>query len=187
MLAERLNKPTAKTPKPWPLGGYAPGDYVCKCLSCDRQFSGDKRATSCLECAVDYAADKIDGQQSELNGLVEAVAARSIGRRGKKGLYRYVAWNFPKLWSRFNGHPGYLRDSTMEVRRMTVDRISFQYGDEIETLTFTDKSVAKKACKIMREAGIDYTQWCEYVVSNLSDLDGIIAEMKTQPTEPNDG
>lgn len=37
---------------PWPLAGYAPGGYMCKCCICEAPFDGDKRAFSCLECAV---------------------------------------------------------------------------------------------------------------------------------------
>jgi hypothetical protein len=33
------------------LGGYAPGDYSCTCSFCGREFSGDKRAIDCLQCA----------------------------------------------------------------------------------------------------------------------------------------
>ena len=36
----------------WPLGGYAPGNYLCKCLDCGEQFQGDKRAYQCLPCAA---------------------------------------------------------------------------------------------------------------------------------------
>lgn len=39
-------------PKPWPLLGYAPGDYSCRCSRCEKEFTGDKRAVQCLECAV---------------------------------------------------------------------------------------------------------------------------------------
>jgi hypothetical protein len=38
--------------RPWPLGGYAPGNYTCKCVRCGNQFEGDKRAYECLECAA---------------------------------------------------------------------------------------------------------------------------------------
>lgn len=38
--------------KPWPLNGYAPGSYHCKCHHCGGLFEGDKRAVTCLECAV---------------------------------------------------------------------------------------------------------------------------------------
>lgn len=37
---------------PWPLGGYAPGNYTCVCADCAKMFEGDKRAMQCLECAV---------------------------------------------------------------------------------------------------------------------------------------
>jgi hypothetical protein len=38
--------------KPWPLYGYAPGNYQCKCVTCEKIFEGDKRASRCLECAA---------------------------------------------------------------------------------------------------------------------------------------
>lgn len=34
------------------IGGYADGDYVCRCLNCERHFDGDKRSSQCLPCAV---------------------------------------------------------------------------------------------------------------------------------------
>lgn len=33
------------------LHGYAPGNYTCRCLTCSKEFEGDKRAIQCLECA----------------------------------------------------------------------------------------------------------------------------------------
>lgn len=36
----------------WPLNGYAPGGYTCICCTCEKHFDGDKRATTCLECAI---------------------------------------------------------------------------------------------------------------------------------------
>lgn len=34
------------------VGAWAPGRYMCKCIACERQFEGDKRAMNCLPCAV---------------------------------------------------------------------------------------------------------------------------------------
>jgi hypothetical protein len=34
------------------IGYYADGNYVCRCLACERAFTGDKRACECLPCAV---------------------------------------------------------------------------------------------------------------------------------------
>jgi hypothetical protein len=42
----------ADVPNTWPLNGYAPGNYWCRCLTCNDDFQGDKRAYQCLECAV---------------------------------------------------------------------------------------------------------------------------------------
>lgn len=42
----------ADVPNTWPLNGYAPGNYACVCLTCRKGFAGDKRAITCLECAV---------------------------------------------------------------------------------------------------------------------------------------
>jgi hypothetical protein len=32
-------------------GWWAPGAYYCKCVKCDEQFIGDKRALWCADCA----------------------------------------------------------------------------------------------------------------------------------------
>ena len=35
----------------YPVGGFAPGNYTCKCVSCKENFMGDKRAVQCEDCA----------------------------------------------------------------------------------------------------------------------------------------
>jgi hypothetical protein len=37
----------------YPIGGYAPGHYRCKCVTCKETFTGDKRAVQCEPCAVE--------------------------------------------------------------------------------------------------------------------------------------
>jgi hypothetical protein len=37
--------------KKYPIGGFAPGNYTCKCVSCKENFTGDKRAVQCEDCA----------------------------------------------------------------------------------------------------------------------------------------
>ena len=34
------------------IGCYADGNYMCKCNGCGKEFTGNKRAISCLDCAV---------------------------------------------------------------------------------------------------------------------------------------
>lgn len=58
----------------WPLFGYAPGDYMCKCVVCDQTFVGDKRAVNCLECAVRAANRKLASPApAESGGPVAAI------------------------------------------------------------------------------------------------------------------
>jgi hypothetical protein len=35
-------------------GSWAPGMYMRKCVHCKDVFMGDKRATTCADCAYDY-------------------------------------------------------------------------------------------------------------------------------------
>ncbi len=35
------------------LQHFATGSYGCKCARCGEKFIGDKRATQCLQCALD--------------------------------------------------------------------------------------------------------------------------------------
>lgn len=37
----------------YPIGGYAPGNYMCNCSTCEKQFIGDKRAVQCEPCAIE--------------------------------------------------------------------------------------------------------------------------------------
>lgn len=67
--------------KAWPLMGYAPGDYMCRCCDCGAEFVGDKRAVQCLPCAskavlaltarmrgaLETAQNVIDGVREDLH------------------------------------------------------------------------------------------------------------------------
>ena len=39
------------------LLGFATGAYSCRCSTCEKEFIGDKRASMCLECAIDKAEE----------------------------------------------------------------------------------------------------------------------------------
>jgi hypothetical protein len=47
-------------PKQYPIGGYAPGNYYCNCITCKQQFFGDKRAVQCEPCAIEMVNAEID-------------------------------------------------------------------------------------------------------------------------------
>jgi hypothetical protein len=40
------------TEQKYPIGGYAPGSYQCRCITCGGGFVGDKRAVQCEPCAI---------------------------------------------------------------------------------------------------------------------------------------
>jgi hypothetical protein len=46
-------------PKQYPIGGYAPGYYSCTCVTCKKEFTGDKRAVQCEPCAIEMVSIKI--------------------------------------------------------------------------------------------------------------------------------
>jgi len=43
---------TLEEAEKYPIGGYAPGNYMCNCSICKIQFQGDKRAVQCEPCAI---------------------------------------------------------------------------------------------------------------------------------------
>jgi hypothetical protein len=49
-LLELIKETKAEDPRE-PRRGYARGGYLCHCLECDCNFTGDKRAYRCADCA----------------------------------------------------------------------------------------------------------------------------------------
>ena len=60
--------------RPFRLGGFATGDYMCKCMTCGGEFTGDKRAMTCLPCVV----DRINAARSEAQ---PSDGGKSLGER----------------------------------------------------------------------------------------------------------
>lgn len=50
----------------YPIGGFAPGNYWCKCHYCKERFTGDKRAVACEECMI----KEIYGKTAEKIGTI---------------------------------------------------------------------------------------------------------------------
>jgi hypothetical protein len=73
--------------KQYPIGGYAPGNYSCKCCVCGAKFIGDKRAVECEPCAMKdkEAFDKLSPEaQVEL-----------INRNAEAARQLFENWNKP--------------------------------------------------------------------------------------------
>jgi hypothetical protein len=60
--------------RPARLGGFAPGGYFCKCVHCGEQFTGDKRAISCLPCAIGFSEAELQRLRGEVERLREGLA-----------------------------------------------------------------------------------------------------------------
>jgi hypothetical protein len=60
----------------YPIGGYAPGNYICLCCNCDKQFKGDKRSVQCESCA----------RETNISNLVEIVSIKDIENAIKEGI-----------------------------------------------------------------------------------------------------
>lgn len=64
---ELTRKIDTRKPKQYPIGGYAPGNYSCTCVTCKINFIGDKRAVQCEPCAI-VATQEDSKQEYELIG-----------------------------------------------------------------------------------------------------------------------
>ena len=64
------------------VGMYAAGSYVCKCVSCEELFIGDKRARQCLPCAL----------KSDREGLIDRALTWANGQAEPEdvGLWEYM-------------------------------------------------------------------------------------------------
>lgn len=72
----------------WPLSGYAPGRYLCKCHDCGEQHTADRRASQCLPCAVVQAMDNSEksrgsafdfGKRAGRAGLIDEIRKLADG------------------------------------------------------------------------------------------------------------
>ena len=57
----------------YPIGGFAPGHYINKCVSCDEDFMGDKYARQCESCAINAVNESNTIALAELHKLKTAL------------------------------------------------------------------------------------------------------------------
>lgn len=77
------------THRNFPLLGYAPGEYWCKCASCGGRFDGAKHASQCLDCAVGETKAQIADLRARLQASQPDVKAGQLWRHVKTGeLYK---------------------------------------------------------------------------------------------------
>lgn len=63
------------------IGGFATGNYMTKCLTCGKSFIGDKRALSCLPCAITVVEGAASPRQ--VVGLTRAALAQLVDDLGR--------------------------------------------------------------------------------------------------------
>jgi rRNA maturation endonuclease Nob1 len=57
----------------YPFGGFAPGNYFCKCSTCGKQFTGDKRSVQCEPCGINTIKDQNSYLLKKVNKLDAAI------------------------------------------------------------------------------------------------------------------
>ena len=63
----------------YPVGAYAPGHYCSKCISCDKQFMGDKYARQCEPCAINLMSESHERllvQNRKMESFLEEIKPR---------------------------------------------------------------------------------------------------------------
>lgn len=98
----------------YPIGGYAPGNYLCKCTDCGKQFTGNKRAVQCEPCAV---------KQEEAFNALTADEQHELLKRNAETIKRFFDERRADAERRANadysnlGHneSNYVRDSTGKI------------------------------------------------------------------------
>jgi len=81
----------------WPLGGFAPGHYMGKCLGCDDTVMNvDKRAMLCLRCSLDALRDAFEAidcafrikvwNEAKGRGLSDRAAMEEVSHQRAKAI-----------------------------------------------------------------------------------------------------
>lgn len=72
----------------YPIIGYAPGSYYCRCATCGDQFTGDKLAVQCHPCAINTLSES-HSLSLERIGELEKEVERLMGVIGSN----YKTWH----------------------------------------------------------------------------------------------
>lgn len=57
----------------YPIGGFAPGNYMNTCTECKEDFIGDKRAVQCEPCAINAVNSAGKKASTEVYKLKDAL------------------------------------------------------------------------------------------------------------------
>ena len=57
----------------YPIGGFAPGHYMCKCATCGEVYTGDKYSKQCEPCGINAVNESNANAILELHKLKTAL------------------------------------------------------------------------------------------------------------------
>ena len=66
----------------YPIGGFAPGNHTCNCITCKHDFIGDIRAYRCETCSFEMVGTKnkdIEMVRDYLPGFIEQFGDGPLG------------------------------------------------------------------------------------------------------------
>jgi len=81
----------------YPIGGYAPGNYMCNCSTCKTQFQGDKRAVQCEPCAIKMT--KEEPKKETLEEAYDRIFDNRLDRVLKAGFTAGAKWQQERMYS----------------------------------------------------------------------------------------
>lgn len=68
------------------LHGWAPGDYICRCRECEKEYTGDKRSWTCADCAYGFEDKKAKELQSYLRFNLNSEIKVKLTEKGYRRL-----------------------------------------------------------------------------------------------------
>lgn len=121
-------------PKKYPIGGYAPGSYSCKCFTCNTMFMGDKRAHQCEPCAIkiDNFFKSFPSKQETL----EEAAEEYLMKKYQKGTYLGKLFTAGAEW---------------QAERMYSEEDMIEFGEWCENLQRDNKDIRRNNPDITRK------------------------------------
>jgi len=70
--------------KQYPIGGYAPGFYSCKCVNCKIEFTVDKRAVQCKPCAIKMTQEETKQDLEEAAEIYSEYQLKGMADKSSK-------------------------------------------------------------------------------------------------------
>jgi hypothetical protein len=116
----------------WPQGGYAPGNYHCKCSHCGNTFIGDKRAFECHDCVIKALAARV-AELEAYNAANLRIIAQTADDAAK---WKSRAEAAEAKLAAKEAETEKLRDALTGIKRAGQARMA-SYGDEHSYYYFT--------------------------------------------------